>query len=325
MMATRARVFVIELGEAATAPDRNAQRVEVLRAGDADVGRRPLVRRVVGASLDLETRLARLHARRAARALVTAALTTPGRAFEPLEHRHVEPPQRLRIRILREVAEDLGRHHAIAAEAGIDALQPIEAQEQQAGADQQHDRHRDLRDDQRALHASRPAGVARALAARLQRADQDRRATPAPGSVPNTRPVTIETSSVKPSTPGSISISPVRAVNRPTNVVSMSIVDHANDEADDAAGDRQQRALGQQLPHQPPASRAERGAHRQLAIAPQHARERQVGDVRARDQQHEPGRAEQDQQHLARADGQLLEHVGGLRLEARCWRDRPAG
>ncbi len=59
-------------------------------------------------------------------------------------------------------------------------------------------------------------------------------------------------------------------------------------------------------------------AHGQLAIAAQHARQREVGDVRAREQQHQAGRAEQDQQHLARARRQLLEHVRGPRLEAEC-------
>ena len=87
-------------------------------------------------------------------------------------------------------------------------------------------------------------------------------------------------------------------------------------EAEDPAGDRQHRAFGQQLTDQTPASGTERGAHRQLAIAPQHARERQVGDIRARDQQNQTRRAEQDQQQLARTDGELFEQVGRFRLKA---------
>ena len=47
---------------------------------------------------------------------------------------------------------------------------------------------------------------------------------PIAGSVPNSRPVTRETSMVKPSTTGSRSISPVRCVKRLTNVVSMPTV-----------------------------------------------------------------------------------------------------
>ena len=64
------------------------------------------------------------------------------------------------------------------------------------------------------------------------------------------------------------------------------------------------------------AAGAQRRAHGELAIAAQHPREREVGDVRARDQQNQPRRAEQNQQHLARADRELLEHVRRFRLEA---------
>ena len=120
--------------------------------------------------------------------------------------------------------------------------------------------------------------------------------------------MTIETPSVNTSTSGSSSISPVRDVKRPTNVVSMSIVSHAKAMPITPPTDGEQRAFGEQLAHQPAAAGAERGAHRQLAIAAQHPRQREVGDVRARDQQHQAGDAEQDQQQLARAGGQRFAH-----------------
>ena len=104
-------------------------------------------------------------------------------------------------------------------------------------------------------------------------------------------------------------ISPVRGVKRPTNVVSRPTVDVANSSPNDAAGEREQRALGQQLPNEPAASGAERRAHGQLAVAAQQPRERQVRDVGAGDQQHEPGRAEQDQQHRPRVARQLVAHA----------------
>ena len=49
----------------------------------------------------------------------------------------------------------------------------------------------------------------------------------------------------------------------------------------------QQQALAQQLPRDPQARRAERDAHAELVPARGRAREEQVRDVRARDQQHE--------------------------------------
>ena len=63
-------------------------------------------------------------------------------------------------------------------------------------------------------------------------------------------------------------ISPVRGVKRPTNVVSMPTrrrTRTAGRTMPPASGE--QRAFGQQLADQPAAAGAERGAHRQLAIA----------------------------------------------------------
>ena len=88
-------------------------------------------------------------------------------------------------------------------------------------------------------------------------------------------------------------------------------------ETGDAARKRQQHAFRQHLAQQPAALRAERGAQAQLALAHRAARQQQVGDVDAGDQQHEQHRAAEDEQR--RAD--LLD---GL-LVNRHQRDRPAG
>ena len=63
---------------------------------------------------------------------------------------------------------------------------------------------------------------------------------------------------------------------------------HRQRDADRAADERQQHAFRQQLSHQLTACRAERQAHRDLALPHEAARDQQVRDVRARDQQHEP-------------------------------------
>ena len=81
----------------------------------------------------------------------------------------------------------------------------------------------------------------------------------------------------------------------------------------------EQQALDQQLPHDAPARGAHRVAHRDLARPRRRARQQQVGDVGARDQQHEADRAHQRQEHdadragveafverLDDADGELL-------------------
>ncbi len=65
------------------------------------------------------------------------------------------------------------------------------------------------------------------------------------------------------------------------------------------AREREDDALRQQLPHQPAAAGADRGAQRNLPLPAGCAHEQQVGDVRARDQEDEADGAEQHVQRRA--------------------------
>src|SRR5262249_48888106 len=67
-----------------------------------------------------------------------------------------------------------------------------------------------------------------------------------------------------------------------------------------AAGHGQQQAFGQQLPHDPPASRAERRADGDLLLSRFGSRQQQVGHVGASDQQEEADRDQQRQQSRTR-------------------------
>ena len=175
------RFFGVEIGEDAAAHHRHADGGEVLRRRDADVRRRTPLRIVDDAALDVEPRRARRAAAERHR-IGDRRGVHAGLRLQPLEHRQVELPLRVDVRIAREVAEDLRRQHAVRSITGLDALQPVEAGEQQAGADQQHHRHRHLRDDQRALHPLAAAGVAGLAAALLQRRRRDRRGCRAPAA-----------------------------------------------------------------------------------------------------------------------------------------------
>ena len=81
--------------------------------------------------------------------------------LQPLEHAHVERALR-RLVEARERQHQLDGHDFGGAEARIDRSQPRETREHQAGADQQHERERDLRDDHDVAHAgARRAGCVR--------------------------------------------------------------------------------------------------------------------------------------------------------------------
>ena len=71
------------------------------------------------------------------------------------------------------------------------------------------------------------------------------------------------------------------------------------DHAGEAADQRQQHALGQELLQQPAAARSKREAHGQLAAASRRPGEQQVGDVGARDQQHRADHTAQQERRRA--------------------------
>ncbi len=97
------------------------------------------------------------------------------------------------------------------------------------------------------------------------------------------------------------------AVERPVNEVGNGIGRHAaieerqrrlrEHDAERGAEQADDRRLGQQLPDDAQAAGAKRRANRDLAMADRRAREQQVGDVRARDHQHERHRAHHRQDH----------------------------
>ena len=80
--------------------------------------------------------------------------------------------------------------------------------------------------------------------------------------------------------------------------------------AERAAGERQEGALGEELPHHAPAAGAERDADGDLALPRGGAREHEVADVGSGDQEHERDRAPEDEQRRFRVlDLMLLEQL----------------
>jgi hypothetical protein len=86
--------------------------------------------------------------------------------------------------------------------------------------------------------------------------------------------------------------------------------------AEHAAGQREQRRLGEKLAADAPAPRAQRRADGQLPLARAGAHQREVGHVRAGNEQHEPDRRQGQRQRPPR--------VARHQLVQRRERDRPA-
>ena len=111
------------------------------------------------------------------------------------------------------------------------------------------------------------------------------------------------TVSVKASTEPSMPISPVRTVKR-FGVLHQEVEpEHGQRRPSAGAGQREDEVLGEELDAQAPPSGPQRGAHRQLPLPPHQPGEREVRDVRARQQQHEPDRPHEQEEGGPRLRG----------------------
>ena len=180
-------------------------------------------------------------------------------------------------------------------EARIDPHQLREAADEEAGADEQHDRERDLGDDERAAQELAAGACRRRAAAVLQRARE-------------IRPRRVERGDDAEEDAGQDGGGRRRAedaqvdadVRDPRQSRGEPRDDPAHAEirepdADRGARHREHEPFDEQAAHEPPAARAEGRTNPHLPAADGGAREHQVRHVRARDEQHERDRAEQHQ------------------------------
>jgi len=212
----------------------------------------------------------------------------------------------LRIRVARVGQQERRRDDAIGIEAGRRPHQAIEAAEQQSRADQQHDADRGFGDHEEPAQA--PLGAAGRRACGRLRA---RRRVRAHGAE---RRGEAERERAHDRHRGGEGQH--RRVER--HLVEAADLDRrpAHERRDRAVGDReaargadrrQHQALGQQLPDDAAGRGAERLPHRDLRAAAGAAREQQVGEVDARDQQDAADGGEQHQQRAARVADQGVE------------------
>ena len=226
---------------------------------------------------------------------------------------------------LREVERDAHAEHAVGPDAGIHRLKAHDAAEHQPGADEEHERDRHLRDDERAAKRAppgrnRPAAFLNrgreAHAARQRGNGADEHAGRGRDPQREQQNGPVQRNLLRPGR--ELSGERDEQIHR----------DRREEEADDGAGERQQRALGQELPDQAPSARAERHPDRQLALALQQPREEQVGDARADDEEEKPRGAEQNPERRPEPARQLVAQRHRRRGEPRARRgsspDRPA-
>ena len=196
-------------------------------------------------------------------------------------------------------ADGLQRHaadeHVLRPEARIDAQQLIEAAQQQAGANQKHDRQRELRDDERVGEPAargRPRRAPAVLDGVLQvdaRAAQCRR--DAEEYDRHERHDDRERKHRRIERDG---LQVVEAFHgHATKYTSAPRAEH---QTNDRARQPEQQALDEQLPNDAPRARAEAAPQRDFPDSRAGAREQQVGDVGARDEKDHAHRGEHHEQ-----------------------------
>jgi hypothetical protein len=203
----------------------------------------------------------------------------------------------------------VGGEYTLGAEAEIACLQLDEAAHQEPGAGQQHERQRDLGDDERAEHAVKPAAaaVASSLAQRVARlARRDDGGDHAERETSRQRDGKRERDR--------------RQIER--HLIEARYEDAIADQREQAAmaqrrdrearhtsGGGERQAFDEHLAHQSAPLRAKGGAHPELALARGAPRQLQIRDVDARHQQHEHHRADQRQERGTDLSDHLLLHV----------------
>ena len=120
-----------------------------------------------------------------------------------------------------------------------------------------------------------------------------------------------------------MAISPSRGTLAVPSARMPSRLQNANRIPSSAAGEREQQAFGQQLTDDAAAACAEGASHQHFLLASERARQQQVRDVGARDQQDEADGADQDRDRLAyvahdllaqRDDAEGQAAVGGIEI-----------
>ena len=202
------------------------------------------------------------------------------------------------------------------AEARVPPHQLQKPGDQQLRADEQHEAERDLSRRRARCEGARGPPRCRALPSlsppagldggRLERQEPDRTARSSPPPEP---PRTRARARRCPSRPG-------EGCDRRPAAGSPSALPSASRTPPAVAEQSEREALDQQLPHQRASRGAERHPQGELARALGAAGEQQARDVRARDEQHERDRSQQDQDRLLATSRQPRR----ARAATRSWR-----
>jgi hypothetical protein len=212
-----------------------------------------------------------------------------------IPERHLAP----RVVVAGAWQGDAGRQNPVDGDAGIHPLQAHEASEQQRRPDQQHRGQRHLREHQcvpgargRACPGECPSAFGEATA-EIEAECPDRR-----HHAEHQAGADREDERERQRAPIESNLLQARHRARLERAQRVH-APHCDPEPEDAAGQRQQHALGEELPQQASPRGPERRANGHLALAVRHPDQHEVGHIGAGDEQDQRHRAEKDEQRRA--------------------------
>ena len=295
---------VVEPRERPAGQQRHADRREVVRADDARFELGTQIGVLVGPPLDGEPLLL-AHLARHREAVGDRCRGQSGPVPQPLQHVGEKLAAALRRRVLRPVGKDLRGQHVLGIEPGIDLLQPVEAGQEQPAGDQQHEGGGHLRGGQQAAHAApgrRVGGLRSRLLQRHRHVASSRQGRRAAEHDPGQQRQ-AERERQHPTVDRHL-----RGAGREERREGDQQIEAepGHQQPEGAGGKSQQARLRHQLPQQARPARAEGRPEGELALAAAHSRQREIGDIRACDQQHKHGRGQQDQQRGPRLARQFV-------------------
>jgi hypothetical protein len=204
----------------------------------------------------------------------------------------------LRAALLRQLAPadvERGEQQVVGVEAGIEVDGVAQGAQEEARADEQHERERDLRDDERVAQAEAAQPGRRAAGVVLERRDEiGARGVERGGEAEDEARRERDGEREEQHARVDREIEQ-RRLFRGEEAGQQVGRPQRDDEPDAAAREREHDRFRDQLPHEPPARRSEREPDRDLTPPGGGPRQQEVRHVRAGDEQHDADDREQEE------------------------------
>ena len=218
-------------------------------------------------------------------------------------------PRRVGLGVLRAGQTVFQSQQILRFETDLGLQQLAEAANEQAGGDQEQNGEGDLRDDETAAHAI-PASAAAAAASAFFQSGLQLRPRHVQSGDETKQPSGENGDRERKEKNARIDGRVLRADKVLRQLEQSPQAPVRQEHARAAAGQAEHGRFRQQLPNEPPSARAQRRPHRHFPLPREPAREQEIRQVRARDEENRSGRQKEQPEHRSHlTDDELLVEI----------------